>query len=152
MRSNVPSGARGVRRQNMSKVRSRWNGGSSARDFTRTAGFCDTGYYEGGWDECPDFYDFRVCLTNVRDSAWAEHHEAFNTWTQVCPATGSVVFKVRSTEWDGVVVTVPQNTVRYVSYADPACSSPFDDCPSVRADVQNATGVRFHFQFMVEAE
>jgi hypothetical protein len=141
-----------VQRPKLTKARNRWSGGSSRGDFTKSAGWCDTGYYEGGWDTCEDFYSYRVCLLNVRDWAWAEHHEAFNTWTQVCPATGPVVFKVRSTEWDGVVLTVNQNTVRYVSYADPPCSSPFDDCPYVRADVQHATGVRFHFQFLVEEE
>ena len=141
-----------VQRPKTTKARNRWSAGSSRGDFTRSAGWCDTGYYEGGWDSCEDFYNFRVCLLNARDWAWAEHHEAFNTWTQVCPATGPVVFRVRSTEWDGVVITVIQNTVRYVSYADPPCSSPFDDCPYVRADVQHATGVRFHFQFLVEEE
>ena len=148
----------GVQRQDKTprpetaKRRSRWGGGSPSRDFTRAGGYCDTGFYEGGWDACPDFYNYRVCVTNWMNGIYAYNHEAFNTWTQVCPATGAVAFRISSNEFGGGLWTVAQNNVRYWTYADPACSSPFDDCPYIRADVQQASGVRFHFQFMVEEE
>jgi hypothetical protein len=58
---------------------------------------------------------------------------------------------VTSTEFDSGLWTVPQDTVRYYSNADPSCSLPFNDCPYVRADVEQAIGVRFHFQFLVVA-
>ena len=139
--------------QDPPRRRSKWGGGSSAaQNFTRAAGFCDAGYYSDGWDSCPDFYGFRVCLTNWRDGAYAYHHDAFNTWTQVCPATGNVVFRVSSNEFGGGVWTVNQHNVRYLQYADTWCANPFNDCPYMRTDIQNAWGVRFHFQFMVEEE
>jgi hypothetical protein len=73
----------GVQRKDTAKRRSSWGEGSSARNFSpASGGFCDTGYYEGGWDSCEDFYNYRVCLTNWRDGVFAYHHDAFNVWTQ----------------------------------------------------------------------
>jgi hypothetical protein len=73
-------------------------------------------------------------------------------YTHVCPATGAVAFRLTSTEFDEGLWTVDQDTVRWFQASDPSCSLPFNDCPYVRADVEQAIGVRFHFQFMVEEE
>lgn len=129
----------------------KWGGGSPARDYTRSAGYCDAAYHHeyGG---CGSGYDFMVCLNNWWDGAFAYHHEAQFTWTHVCPATGRVTLRVRSNEIDGGLWTVDQHHIRYFHYDQPSCSSPFDDCPFMRADVEQATGVRFHFEFLVFAE
>lgn len=132
--------------------RNRWGGGSLARNATRAAGFCDAGYYEGGWHTCEDFYDFKVCVTNWRDGIYAYHHDTFNSHSHVCPASGRVAYRITSNEFDDGFWTVDQHTVRWINYADTWCANPFNDCPYLRADVEHAAGVRFHFQFMVEEE
>ena len=94
-----------------------------------------------------------VCLTNWWDGVYALHHDAENTLSHVCPATGRVVYRVSSNEFEGGLWTVDQHTARGIHYIQAGCaSSPFDDCPYVRVDVERAAGVRFHFEFLVEAE
>jgi hypothetical protein len=130
----------------------KWGGGSPSRDFTRSGGYCDGAYHSelGG---CGVGWDFMVCLTNWWDGAYAYHHDAEITYTVVCPASGRVAFRVRSDEFDGGLWTVDQNTARNLSASDFGCEDdPFNDCPYVRADVEQATGVRFHFEFLVVSE
>jgi hypothetical protein len=132
------------------RISARWGGGSPARNFTRAAGYCD-GAYHDEYGGCGSGYDFMVCLNDWWDGAYAYHHDTDFLWTQVCPATGRVVLRIRSNEIDGGVWTVDQHTVRYFSFHT-NCTSPFDDCPYIRADVEQATGVRFHFEFLAMAE
>jgi hypothetical protein len=115
-----------------------------------TAGWCDTGYYDSGYGDCPGGQDFQVCLDNWWNGAYASHPDATYAYTNVCPATGAVVLAVQSDHGGSGIWTVPQNTVRWWTIHDWDCGTLFDwDCPSVRADVKQASGDRFHFRFAV---
>jgi hypothetical protein len=118
---------------------------------TLTAGWCDTSYFTGplGLSACEG--DFTVCLDNWWNGAYAYHHEAARAFTTVCPAQGSVVFKVQTDVGLGGIWTVPQHTYRYWYISVPDCDTIFNwtDCPYVRADVTQASGDRFHFRFLV---
>jgi hypothetical protein len=112
-----------------------------------TVGWCDTSYLDDALCEG----DFTVCLDNWWNGAYAYHHEAAQAVTHVCPAQGSVVFKVQTDVGKGGIWTVPQNTYRYWYISIPDCDTIFNwtDCPYVRADVTQASGDRFHFRFLV---
>jgi hypothetical protein len=130
----------------------KWGGGTNSQDFTRAAGYCDGDYY-GDWGICGQGWDYNVCVKNWWDGIFAYHHDAEETLTHVCPASGRVAFRISSNEFEGGFWTVEQHQLRYAQYIQAGCaSSPFDDCPYVRADVEQATGVRFHFEFLVSAE
>jgi hypothetical protein len=130
----------------------KWGGGTNSQDFTRAAGYCDGDYY-GDWGICGKGWDYNVCVKNWWDGIFAYHHDAEETLTHVCPASGRVAFRMSSNEFEGGFWTVEQHQLRYAHYIQAGCaSSPFDDCPYVRADVEQATGVRFHFEFLVAAE
>jgi hypothetical protein len=134
------------------KTPGKWGGGSPSRDFTRAAGYCDDAYYTE-WGGCGQGWDYMVCLTNWWDGVYAYHHDAEDTLTHVCPASGRVAFRMSSNEFEGGLWTVDQHHLRYAHYIQAGCAgSPIDDCPYVRADVEQATGVRFHFEFLVVAE
>ena len=132
------------------KILGKW-GGSPKRDrpFTRSGGYCDSTQYWTDYGECNE-WDFTVCLEHWWNGAWAEHHDASHVWTHVCPASGPVAFRVRGTDFDGGVWSVQQNHFRYFHHDDPNCGHIFDDCPYIRTDVEQAQGVRFHFQFLIQ--
>jgi len=112
---------------------------------TYGSGWCDTGYYTSGYGDCPSGWDFTVCLDDWWNGAYAyDYSGAYYVYTNVCPATGAVTLKVQSDHGGGGIWTVSQNTVRWWYQSDIGC---IFDCIDVRADVQNASGDRFHFRF-----
>jgi hypothetical protein len=128
-----------------------WGGGEPAPH--QSGGWCDTGYFNSGIGDCPSsFYDFKVCLNNWWNGAYARHYDAWISYTQVCAASGPVLLKVTSDEFGGGAWTVSTNTYRWWSGRDNPCIYGWDDCPYVRADVKDASGDRFHFQFGAVSE
>lgn len=133
------------------------NGGEEPYVQPIGGGFCDTDYFtenSPGYGAVPGAclsdYDQRVCLNDVEDGT----HSAFNNdmmvgITNTCAAEGTVTLSVkyRTTEssW-----TVPQNTWRFSRRSDPTCVAPWEDCPYFRSRVENASGDRYHFRFLVE--
>jgi hypothetical protein len=116
------------------------------------SGYCDTGYYTDSYGDCPSGYDFEVCLDNWWNGAYAYDTDEYYDYTNVCPATGNVLFKVQDTEGDGGEWTVDQNTVRWHHNVDTDCGDTFwePSCEYARADVLNASGVRFQFRFFTQ--
>jgi hypothetical protein len=81
------------------------------------------------------------------------HSDARRVTAQVCPATGSVTLRLRWDDGPMQSYTVKKNTRRFIYVSDNDCATggADTDCPYVRADVLDATGDRFHFEFkMVE--
>jgi hypothetical protein len=105
------------------------------------AGWCDSGYYTSGYGNCPAS-TFRDCVDNWWNGRWAYYYGSFYTYTNVCPANGSVTLRVTS-NFNGGLWTVPQNTVRWWYF-----NALFPNL-NVRADVEQASGNRFHFRFLV---
>jgi hypothetical protein len=119
------------------------------------AGWCDSGYYsEGIGASCPSqsFFTWWVCLDNWWNGAFAQHNDSAFNITNVCPATGPVTLVMFNGDFNinPAFYEVPQNTVRWYQYERSGCKVFWDDCPTIRADVQNAGGDRFHFRFEVE--
>ena len=113
-----------------------------------SSGWCDTGYYSSGYGNCSSGSDFSICIDNWWNGAYGYYDGAFYVYTNVCPATGPVVLKVTSDHGGGGIWTVSQNTVRWWQQDDWDCGTLWDwDCLTVRADVQEASGDRFHFRF-----
>jgi hypothetical protein len=110
-----------------------------------TSGWCDTGYFTSGYGNCPSGYDFSVCVNDWTGGAYGSYGGAEYVYTNVCPATGSVVLHVQSDWGGGGYWTVPQNTVREWAQSLWGC---FFDCLDVRSDVEQASGDRFHFRFL----
>jgi hypothetical protein len=114
--------------------------------------YCDSTYFSEGWGDCPS-YDVQVCIDNHWNGAWAAYHDAAIGYTNVCAATGPVLLRVQSDEGFGVVWSVNQDSGRQYGWDDNWCSvDPFDDCPWVRSDVEQATGDRFHFRYLTQDE
>jgi hypothetical protein len=129
-----------------------------------SSGWCDTDYLASDHGNClfdvsenavwtwPRDPDSEVCLDDHRDGAWGHHNNAFYGYSSVCAAEGSQVqFTVSSDEFSGGAWSVPLNTFRWYYIFDPSCNSnPFDDCPSLHAEVTQALNDRFHFRFLVK--
>lgn len=134
------------------------------KSAARGSGWCETTYYSwapSGYGAsplsiCPGAFDFEVCWDDVSGNGGsAEHDDAFDMRSNVCPYIGSVIFKMSSDEgWTGPGSwTVAQNTVRWARATDSASvGDPFNDAPWIRIDIQNATNDWFNFRFLVVAE
>jgi hypothetical protein len=123
------------------------------------AGYCDNRYFSSGAGNCPlpvpgYFVDWSACNDNWLDGLAHQHNDAKASYLHVCPATGPVSLLVNNSDanieprpWH-----VPQDTIRDFYYDDPNCRFAWNDCPTIRADVLDAQGDRFHFKFSVDAE
>jgi hypothetical protein len=125
-----------------------------------TADWCDSSYYStnvagygGVLGSCPT-WDFNVCWNHVTGDGWASHGDANLQRANVCPYRGSVTFKVTADEswvaqgsW-----TVGQNSYRWNRNFDSGCDEfPFfNDCPSIRVDILNASGDGYQFRYQVD--
>jgi hypothetical protein len=117
-------------------------------DPSTSSGWCDAGYFSSGYGDCPPGWDFSVCLNDWWNGAYAYSDGAFYAYTNVCPATGPVVLRIDSDHGGGGIWTVNQNTVRWWAQDDFDCGTLFDwDCLTVRTDVEQASGDRFHLRF-----
>lgn len=94
-----------------------------------------------GWD---------VCWDHVTGTGWAYHPDAVYAGTNVCPYIGSVVFTVESDEWGGGSWTVQNNTVRWWKAEQLNCDVvPWNDCPSIKSTVSNASGDAYNYRMHV---
>lgn len=118
-------------------------------------GYCDGQWYTDGYGSCTFGFhfedDFTSCLDNWWNGAWAAVDDGYYTWSDVCPAQGSVAMRLRTDEGLGGLWTIAQNTHRYTSVLDSNCGS-FNDCPWVRVDIEQASGDRFQFRFLSDIE
>jgi hypothetical protein len=106
-------------------------------------GWCDVDYFYSSYSLCWDG-NWKVCLNNWWNGVFAQHGDVYILESNVCPATGQVVYYGNTIG----AFTVPQNTVRWWR-SHPDCDDIFTDCPTRRAEVQYAGGQRFHFRFLV---
>lgn len=128
---------------------------NTAQTPTLAAGYCDITFLSSslgncileGWDT-----DFTDCINNWWNGRYAWVSNGYFTEMVVCPATGDVVLKVQTDEGYQGTWTVANNTHRRVTVYDSGCGHIFDDCPTVRADVLQASGDRFHFRFLSDLE
>jgi hypothetical protein len=125
-------------------------GGLQAKPDVQSAGYCDTGYFDDYAGQCPSGDDWQMCLNNWWNGAWGQHNDAAWGYTSVCPAQGNIAFKVFWSNGGGGLWTVNQNYYRWFAGSDWDCETAWDwDCPTLRVDVTQAAGDRFHLRMRV---
>jgi hypothetical protein len=128
-----------------------------------TNGWCDTGWWSAtiaGYGRialgaCPSAMGFEVCWNQVSGDGSAWHNEIEESWTNVCPAIGTVKFVISGSDdipgkgsW-----TVATNTARWHHQHQYGCDTlydPFNDCPTVKAEIKNASSAVYNFRFLVD--
>lgn len=114
-----------------------------------SGGYCDNnylGYGSPSW--CWSGHDVTVCLKNWWGGAYAQSGNINWVYTDVCAASGPILFTVT---WNGSLYgawTVDTDTYRYFHYGPHDCSGWFSSCPSWRDDV-SAPNTRFHLRAFV---
>ncbi|HET6582879.1 MAG TPA: hypothetical protein VFG69_05520 [Nannocystaceae bacterium] len=111
-----------------------------------SSGWCDQEYFSQGHDGCDGDWDWQVCLFDWWNGAYAYNVDVRDLNSNICSATGSVLYKVQFDNGGDGSWTVDKNRMRWWSGWDFDCEVAFwdTDCPYFRVDVQQATNDRFH--------
>lgn len=107
--------------------------------------------YEFVLGRCLD-WDYDVCWDEVSgNGGWASHNDVQRLASNVCPYVGNVTLKLSGEAGGNGSWTVKVNTYRWVVFNDIYCDAiwPFDDCPTIRIDIENASGDSFNFRYHV---
>jgi hypothetical protein len=125
-------------------------------------GFCKTSYYttdvSGDASTLPlgtcRAWHWNVCWDNVTGNGGASHSDVSLMHMNVCPYRGAVTVNVSADEsgpptgsW-----TVSEDTYRWWEYSGGNCdriTHPWDDCPTIRADILNAENDGYNFRYSV---
>jgi hypothetical protein len=126
--------------------------------------FCDATYYTlpvagygGPLGMCQNlnYFSFSVCWDHGTNNSAAWHNDAADMKGSICPLRGNVIYKISADEdWisEGQF-TVLQNTARWMTARDNNCPfDPFNDCPTIRTDVLNASGDIYQFRYQTAPE
>lgn len=111
-----------------------------------SSGWCDQEYFSQGHDECDGNWDWQVCLFDWWNGAYAYNVDVRDLNSNICSATGSVLYKVQFDNGGEGAWSVAKNRMRWWSGWDTDCEVAWwdTDCPYFRVDVQQATNDRFH--------
>lgn len=128
--------------------------GSSGSDGG-PAGWCDNGYFASHHSASPHSVPtglpptFSVDRNNWGNGYWAQAGRIHGFYTNVCPATGPVQLQINNSNVNinPTTFNVPVNTVRWSQYENMHCGPFWNPCFSVRVDVLQAQGDRFHVRF-----
>lgn len=105
---------------------------------------CDDNWFYNTY--CPGSYDWKMCLLNHWNGAYAQLSSVDYVRHAVCADVGAVTLKVQMGDGAGGIWTVPEGSYRTFTWSDDCV---FGCNTSTRGDVLNATDNRFHYSVRV---